>query len=218
MSLLAFCTLSSLATRKRSKDGVIIQVPGPPFIRQAQVGFLLSSSRSSCILLVLGSGLLASTCQRWLTAAAGFAAGVDACRCRRASSQGDARFRFCIYARRSHQTIADTCPDTDGTTTAAKADKFCCLLLVSYRPLAVCAGETARLRLPDGCFFGAPPARTPTIPRAAAREAAPGLLLCAHCGAETEGQRALQVALSLHVIGPARACCEEPARQPFHPG
>ena len=88
---------------------------------------------------------------------------------RPALMQGDRTIlRFCIYARRWHQTIA-LCPDTDGHQQLPKADKVCLAWLVSYRPLAVCAGSTARLRLPDGCFPWAPPARTPTIPRAAAR-------------------------------------------------
>ena len=77
MSRLAFWTLSSLATRKRSKTASSSRYQAHLSYVNPKSDSFLSSSRSSCILLVLGSGRLARTCQRWLTAA-GLEAGVDA--------------------------------------------------------------------------------------------------------------------------------------------
>ena len=72
MSRLALGTLSSLATRKRSKTASSSRYQAHLSYVKPKSDSFLSSSRSSSILLVLGSGRLASTCQRWLTAAGGF--------------------------------------------------------------------------------------------------------------------------------------------------
>ena len=54
-----------------------------------------------------------------------------------------------------------------------RADKFASLgipsALLAASSQSSIRRETARLRLPDRSFSGAPPARTPTIPRAAPR-------------------------------------------------
>ena len=124
---------------------------------------------------------------------------------------------------------------TDGhQTTAAKADKACCLLLVVLPPASTLRRETAHKRLPDRHFRGRR-LRGLQQSRAQQREAAPGLLLCAHCGAETEGQRALFGAISTRDRVAAKRPPGSPAKlvlpraapleaasyaadAPFHPG
>ena len=83
-------------------------------------------------------------------------------------------FCFCIYARRWHQTILhgrdNSCPRSGQVLPG----------LASALPSASSLRrETARLRLPDMSFCGGGLQQS----RAQQREAAPGLLLCAHCGA-----------------------------------
>ena len=205
MSRLAFCTLSSLATRKRSRTSSSSRYQAHLSYVRPRSASLLSSSRSSCILLVLTSGLLARQCQRWLTAAAGFVAGVGA-----GFAAGDvagiARFYVFVFM------LVDGTKQlayTDGTTAAQGQDKFCLGWLVPYRPLAVCAGRPLACVSPT-CLFAGADSNNPA--RSSAR------LPQACCSARTavrrtEGQRALSGAISTR-DRPALPAAKRPPGRP----